>query len=121
MFGTQVKDLQTGVNISNGAITGTLKYLSTGALAHDWGAGNFLAVKFTNIDSDSTSVLVGLEPSQSSGLVELIDDPDKNGVFKISNKNAQKLKVIQSTRGSDGSTYTNVQTYDLSGLTCETS
>lgn len=121
MFGTPVSDLQTGIAIANGAITGTLKYLSTGALATDWGAGNFLAVKFTNIDSDSTSVMVGLEPSAGSGLVELIDDPDKNGVFKITDKNTQKLKVVQSTKGSDGSTYTNVQTYDLSGLTCETS
>jgi hypothetical protein len=121
MFGTQVKNLQTGITIANGAVTGTLKYLSTGTLASDWGAGNFLAVKFTNIDSDSTSVMVGLEPSEGSGLVELIDDPDKNGVFKITDKNTQKLKVVQSTKGSDGSTYTNIQTYDLSGLTCETS
>ncbi len=123
MFGTQVKDLQTGVTVANGAITGTLKYYSdsTKALVHDWGAGNFLAVKFTNIDADATSVLVGLEPSAGDGLVELIDDPDKNGVFKITDKNTQKFKVVQSTKGSDGSTYTNVQTFDLSGLTCEVS
>ena len=121
MFGTQVKDIQTGVTVANGAITGTLKYLSTGALATDWGAGNFLAVKFTNIDSDATSVLVGLEPSAGGGLVELINDPDKNGVFKITDKNTQKLKIVQSAKGSDGSTYTNVQTFDLSGLTCEVS
>lgn len=123
MFGTQVSDLQSNVSIANGAVTGTLKYYSDNskALVQDWGAGNFLAVKFTNIDSDATSVLVGLEPSAGSGLVELIDDPDKNGVFKITDKNTQKFKVIQSTKGSDGSTYTNTQTFDLSGLTCEVS
>lgn len=123
MFGTQVSDLQTSVSVANGAITGTLKYYSddSKALVQDWGAGNFLAVKFTNIDADATSVLVGLEPSVGSGLVELIDDPDKNGVFKITDKNTQKFKVIQSCTGSDGSTYTTVQTYSLSGLTCETS
>lgn len=123
MFGTQVSDLQSNVSIANGAVSGTLKYYSDSSkpLVQDWGAGNFLSVKFTNIDSDATSVLVGLEPSAGSGLVELIDDPDKNGVFKITDKNTQKFKVIQSTKGSDGSTYTNTQTFDLSGLTCEVS
>lgn len=123
IFGTQVSDLQTGVTVANGAITGTLKYYSdsTKALVQDWGAGNFLAVKFSNIDADATSVLVGLEPSEGGGLVELIDDPDKNGVFKITDKSTQKFKVIQSCTGRDGSTYTTVQTYSLSGLTCETS
>lgn len=123
MFGTQVSDLQTDVSVANGAITGTLKYYSDAskALVQDWGAGNFLAVKFSNIDADATSVLVGIEPSESSDLVELIDDPDKNGVFKITDKSTQKFKVVQSTKGSDGSTYTNVQTFDLSGLTCEVS
>lgn len=123
MFGTQVSDLQTDVSVANGAITGTLKYYSDAskALVQDWGAGNFLAVKFSNIDADATSVLVGIEPSESSDLVELIDDPDKNGVFKITDKSTQKFKVVQSTKGSDGSTYTNVQTFDLSELTCEVS
>lgn len=123
MFGTQVSDLQTDVSVANGAITGTLKYYSDAskALVQDWGAGNFLAVKFSNIDADATSVLVGIEPSESSDLVELIDDPDKNGVFKITDKSTQKFKVVQSTKGSDDSTYTNVQTFDLSGLTCEVS
>lgn len=87
----------------------------------DWGAGNFLVVKFSNIDADATSVLVGLEPSEGGGLVECIDDPDKNGVFKVTDKNTQKFKVVQSCTGSDGSTYTTVQTYSLSGLTCATS
>lgn len=120
MFGTQVSDLQTGVTVANGVITGTLKYYNdtSKALVKDWGAGNFLAVKFTNIDADSTSVMVGLEPSAGSELVELIDDPDKNGVFKITDKNTQKLKVVQSTKRADGSTYINTQLYDLSGLTC---
>ena len=46
-------------------------------------------MKFTNLDSNATSVKVGLDPSQSSGLVEIIDDPDKNGVFKITDKDTQ--------------------------------
>lgn len=104
------------MSVSGGKVTGTLKYLSTGALATDWGAGNFLALKFTDIDSDATSVKVGLEPSEGSGLVEIIDDPDKDGVFKITDKDAQKFVVVQS----DG-LYTKKQTYDLSELTLEDS
>lgn len=111
MWGTSVSDMQTGVTVGTKKITGTLKYLDTGVLARDWGAGNFMALKFSDIDSDATSVLVGLEPSAGSGLVELINDPDKNGVFKISDKDTQKFVVIQS----DG-VFKLKQTYDLSEL-----
>lgn len=55
-----------------------------------------------------------MEPSQGSGLVEIIDDPDKNGVFKVTDKNAQKFKYVV-TSATDVIT----QTFDLSGLTCE--
>ena len=116
IFGTAVSDIQTGVTVGDGTITGTLKYVSTGALATDWGAGNFLALKFSDIDNRATSVKVGLEPSQSSGLVELMGDPDMNGVFKITNKDTQKFKVVVT----DGLNVA-VKTYDLSGLTVEDS
>lgn len=98
--------------MSGGKITGTLKYLSSGQIVTDWGAGNFLALKFSDIPATATSVKVGLEPSQGSGLVELINDPDKNGVFKINNKFVQKFKVV-TTDGTD----TTEQLFDLSGLT----
>lgn len=116
IFGTSVSDIQTGVTVGDGTITGTLKYVSTGALATDWGAGNFIALKFSNIDNRATSVKVGLDPSQSSGLVELMGDPDMNGVFKITNKDTQKFKVVVT----DGLNVA-VKTYDLSGLTVEDS
>ena len=107
--------MQSGVTVADGAITGSLAYLSSGQLVTDWGAGNFLALKFTDIDSDATSVKVGLEPSAGSGLVEIIDDPDKMGVFKITDKDAQTFVVVSS----DG-LFTLKQTYDLSGLVCAT-
>lgn len=116
IFGTSVSDIQTGVTVGDGTITGTLKYVSTGALATDWGAGNFIALKFSNIDNRATSVKVGLDPSQSSGLVELMGDPDMNGVFKITNKDTQVFKVVVT----DGLNVA-VKTYDLSGLTVEDS
>ena len=78
------------------------------------GAGNFIALKFSDIDPNATSVKVGLEPSAGTGLVEIIDDPDKNGAFKISDKQTQKFKVVST----DGKT-TTTQTFVLAGLTLQ--
>jgi len=115
MFGTLVSDIQDGVSVNNNAVTGTSKWLADGEIADYWGAGNFVAFKFEDIDSRATSVKVGLDPSQGSGLVEIIDDPDKNGVFKITDKDTQVFKVV-ITDGEE----TVTQTFDLSGLTLET-
>lgn len=89
--------------------------MSSGALADTWGAGNFIALKFTpsDEDTDATAYEVGVDPSQGSGLVQL--DEDMDAVIKVTDKNAQVLVV--ATIG-DGARTT--QTYDLSGLTCET-
>ena len=113
--------MQSGVSIADGAITGTLKYVEggvadAGPLA---GSGNFLALKFTMADNDwtgFTSVKVGLVPSATGmALQDLLNDPDKDGVFKVTDKDSQNL-VIQV---SDG-TITSEFQYDLSGLVCET-
>ena len=98
------------IEISDGKITGTLKYLSSGQLVTDWGAGYFMALKFSNIDKRLKTVKVGLTPSEGSGLVPL--DEDKNGVFKITNKATQKF-TVQITDGRD----TQTVYYDLSDLT----
>ena len=104
------------MSVSNGAILGTLKHnegWESGPLA---GEGNFLAIKFNSSDwSQYTSVKVGLHPSIETGLVEIINDPDKDGVFKISNKDEQNLMIVVS----DG-TITSTVSYDLSGLVCQT-
>ena len=102
------------MSVENDTVTGTSKWLANGEIAGHWGAGNFVAFKFTNIDERATSVRVGLEPSQGSGLVEIINDPDKNGVFKITDKDEQVFKVI-TTDGNE----TITQTFDLSGLELE--
>lgn len=111
-WGTSVSDMQTGITVTGDKITGTLKYLDEGQLVTDWGAGNFLALKFT-VPTQATSCRVGLDPSEGSGLVEL--DSDKDGVFKITNKDTQRF-VIVTTDGK----YTLTQVFDLSELTCET-
>lgn len=113
LFGRKVKTMQTGITIADGAITGTLKYISSGAIAQDWGAGNFLCLKVPDADITNMTVKVGLNPSEGSGLVAL--DSDKNGVFKVTDKDLQKFVVLQQ----DGIN-TKIQTFDLSGLTLET-
>lgn len=116
LWDVSVSDIQSDVTVADGAITGTLKYLPTGnAITNVWGAGNFMALQFDDIPEGVTSVKVGMNPSQGSGLVELINDPDKNGVFKVTDKDAQEFVVVMS--GAKGQT---VQRFSLKGLTCET-
>lgn len=115
VFGALVGDLQSNLVIGNNAITGSLKFIE-GGLAESGplaGDGHFMAIQFNNIDPRATSVRVGLQPSEGTGLVELIDDPDKNGVFKVT-ATTQKFVVISS----DG-THTTTTNYDLSGLILE--
>ena len=114
MWGTSVSDMQTSVAVAGNAVTGTLKYLSSGQLVTDWGAGNFLALKWTDIPEGTTSLKVGLVPSAGSGLIEAIDDPDHNGVFKITNKDTQRF-VVETSDGL----YTKKQSFSLSGLTVQ--
>lgn len=114
IFGVSVSDLQSNVTVGNGYINGTLKYIDSGVLADDWGAGYFMALKFSDIDENATSIKVGLDPSQGSGLVEILGDPDMNGVFKVTDKTAQDFKVVIT----DG-TYFKTKTYDLAGLVLE--
>lgn len=112
MFGTLVSDMQSGVRVSrDNVITGRIKYLTEGSLVDRWGAGNFIALRFDDIYEGATSVKVGMDPSQGSGLVEIIDDPDKNGAWKITDKDIQKFKCVTS----DG-TNSLTQTFDLSNL-----
>ena len=111
-WGHTTSDMQSSVAVSNGAITGTLKPVTSGALPDVWGEGYFLALKFATSDTTITSIKVGLDPSVSSGLVEL--DEDMDGVFKITDKDTQKLVVVKS----DGQREIREE-YDLSGLTLQ--
>ena len=111
-WGTKVSEMQTSVAIANGAITGTLHKLTSGQLVTDWGEGYFLALKFTKNNDKITSIKVGLNPSQGSGLVEL--DSDMDGVFKITNKDTQDFEILVS----DG-TLSYAMMFDLSGLTLD--
>ena len=117
MFTVAVSDLQTGVSVGTNKITGTLKFLDgENPITAVWGEGNFLAIQFTSDDwTQYSSVRVGLDPSAGTGLVELINDPDKNGIFKITNKDTQKLVVV-ATNGAE----TLETRYSLKDLVCQT-
>lgn len=103
--------MQSKVKVEGDEITGKLKYLDTGSLVDTYGAGNFIALKFSDIPETATSVKVGLEPSEGTGLVELINDPDKNGAFKVTNRFTQNFKIVTT----DG-THTTTQIFDLARL-----
>ena len=111
VWGYDVSDLQGAdltVDNNNLKISGTLKYITTGALPPTWGNGNFLALKWLSVPSDATSCLVGIENT-----VDIINDPERNGTVKVSDI-TKKLKVITTTPGG-----VNTQEYDLSGLILE--
>lgn len=117
MFDTVVSAMQkSDVAVTGNKITGTLKYLATGSPAQTYGPGNFLALAWSNLDSDTTSLKVGIIPSQGTGMVECFDDPDRNGYFKVTDKDAQQIVIRQA----DGDGNVTKQTFDISGLTLET-
>ncbi|SCW26556.1 hypothetical protein SAMN05660484_00017 [Eubacterium ruminantium] len=101
--------MQSDVAVSGNKITGTLIKQTTGVPAEYWGPGYFIGLKFTP-DSDATTTKVGLSPSMGSGLVAL--DEDNLAMFKITDKDGQKLKVV-STRTGEEKTWL----FDLTGLT----
>ena len=104
--------MQTGVTVTADKITGTLTKLTSGQLVTDWGEGYFIGLAFDDFSTGLTyeDVQVGLTPSEGSGLVTL--DSDKMGVFKITDKNHQKLTIVQT-----GDAGKRTQYFDLSGLT----
>ena len=126
IFDSAVSDLQSDISVVGNGIAGTLKHYSESSQLVDyWGEGNFLAMKVTGIPGAATSVKVGLRPTyggpggttpidDDSGLVEIIDDEDKNFAAYINDKDIQKL-VIVTTDGTE----TVRKEYDLSPLVCE--
>ena len=118
VYGVDVSDIQNNVSLTGNDFAGTLKYLSgSNAITDVWGEGNFLAITFTADNwSAYDSVKVGLEPSQGSGMVELIGHlDDLDSVFKIGNDVSQKFKIVAKKAGKPD----HVQVFDLSGLVLE--
>lgn len=104
--------MQSDVAVTGNTITGDLNFIEgglspSGTLSGD---GWFVALKWSDPEDGVTSLKVGLIPS-ASGLEpqECIDDPDRNGVFKITPDLNQKLVVIQANDAGKKTT----QTFDL--------
>lgn len=120
VFGYDITDIQTDVAVSGANVTGTSKYLEDGQLVDAHGAGNFIAVEVYDIPATATSVKLGMFPTfkngefhwDDSGLQEIIDDPDKGGVYKITDKSIQKIKILVT----DG-TKVHSQLFGLKGVT----
>ena len=117
-LGVKASQMQSGIVVADGAITGTLKYIQdgiapSGPLA---GSGNFMFLKFVD-PNGADEVKVGLVPSAGTGMVAL--DPDMNAVFKVAGEIEgvqQVLKVVTTLNG-----VSKAQTFDLSGLVLEES
>ena len=62
--------MQTNLAVADGAITGTLKYLSTGSIPAVWGEGNFMALKFTSDGTVTLKVAVDMDKMQAIYTVE---------------------------------------------------
>ena len=122
VYGVSLSDIQDEVAlessvIGDGRFTGTLKNLTgSNAITDVWGEGNFLAVTFEADDWTAyDSVKVGLEPTEGTGLVELIGHlDDLDSVFKITDKGNQKFKIVAK---KDSTTVT--KTFFLSDLVCQ--
>lgn len=81
----------------------------SGPLAGD---GYFLALKWSDPAQGITSLKVGLVPSSTGmDLVECIDDTDRDGVFKVTDKANQKVVIVQNGGGKQ-----HTQVFDLSEL-----
>lgn len=114
VYGVSVSDLQSAdTMLSGNTFYGTLKYISSGEPATTWGAGYFIAVDFGGVDLDVVDVKVGLVPSAGAGFVRVPSD-DHKSYFKITNKDAQVLKVITTKNGQSVS-----EIYNLAGLKLE--
>lgn len=100
--------------VSDNGISGTLKEMvDSNPITDVWGTGYFIGLKFV-LPEGCTSCKVGLNPSEGSGLVEIIDDPDKDGVFKVTDKDTQNIRVESIVNGVEV-----VKEYDLSTLTLQ--
>ena len=108
LWGYTISELQNSVAVSGNKITGTLAYIDSGSLADVWGDGYFIALTFTP-NSHTVKTQVAILPTEGAGWQTL--DEDMACVFKVTNKNTQKI-YVRATDGVNDIT----QVYDLSEL-----
>ena len=112
-------DIQSDVAVSDGEVTGELKFIDGGIPALGFpDDGYYLGLKFSDFAEGLTyeNVKVSIEPSAIGRKPQTLDS-DKNAVFKVTDKDNQKIKVVQS----DNAGHKNIQYFGLSGLELEAS
>lgn len=112
-------DIQSDVAVSDGEVTGELKFIDGGIPALGFpDDGYYLGLKFSDFAEGLTyeNVKVSIEPSAIGREPQTLDS-DKNAVFKVTDKDNQKIKVVQS----DNAGHKNIQYFGLSGLELEAS
>lgn len=117
-YGKTGNDLQTNVNVSRTAVTGTLKYVTgyTGFNGSEPNEqeGNYLALDFsTDMDAQGATVTVELVGG-TKGEVQLTHPDDMFCVFRVTNKDTQNIRVKATKEGA-----TSTRELDLSGLVLE--
>lgn len=113
-WGKTGAQLQDDIEVNGEFITGSLlEDIDEDGITTKWGTGYFIGLKLTNIDAQATKILCGMDPSISSGLVDITDDPDKITLCKVTYKNTQVFTVIQY----DAAGHKLTQKFSLSGLT----
>ena len=112
LWGYTISQLQTGITVSNGAITGTLNKIESGSLADVWGAGYFIALAFATENAETDKIFVAILPTEGAGWQKL--DEDLAAVIKVTDKSTQKIYV----RSTDG-VNTITQVFNLSGLSLD--
>ena len=114
LLGKDCDDLQEDIAVADGAVTGSLKYVTgytgwSGNPAEQ--EGNYLALKFENSTADE--IWVGLDPSTHPEKPMTKLDPDGICIFRVTDNENQILKVDVITSGvHDGFSL------DLSDLVC---
>ena len=104
--------MQSGVEVSNNEITGTLKYVTgyTGFSGNpEQQEGNYLALKFTPVDEDDV-ITVELLGGTVGHPVTL--DEDLNMVLRIGDPKKQKIRVV-TTHEIDAETHETVTSTDM--------
>ena len=112
MFGKTVSDLQSGIAIGPKAITGTLKYIADYSSAYGTGedSGNYLVLHAEVPDTEDVTI--------TAQVVNGVHEPqtlDSDGIciFRITDKNSQKIRFVASKDGYEPIT----KTFSLKGLT----
>lgn len=112
VLGKQVSDLQSNVTVAaDKSISGELAYVTDYtefSSDPELQEGNFIALHWSDPQSIVTSLKVGIK--NGTPMVECLNDPDRNGVFRILSSN--NVFVIEQSDGTN----TLTTEYPLSGI-----